>query len=301
MKTTSGSNAKSWVLAVRPKTLGAGLVPVLASTALAQAMTGQFRSWVLVCTLSASLFIQVATNLFNDAIDHEKGADTQKRLGPVRVSASGLIAPKLVFRTAVACIVIALLFSVPLIKEGGILILAFGLISLFLSLGYTGGPFPLAYLGLGDLFVFLFFGLFAVLGTYHLQSHQAPIPIEAFALATQIGLWATALIAINNFRDSAEDKLTQKNTLSVRFGPIFSRAEISGLLLLPFTIGIFFWPARHFLLAACLPILILPLALKIVIDLWKTEPSPHYNVFLAQAGGVHLVGGLLLIIGFICK
>lgn len=301
MNSTGRTTTTSWITAIRPKTLGAAVVPVLASTALASKFNGTWNARILVCALATSLFIQIATNLYNDAIDHHKEADTTQRLGPVRVSASGLIAPKKVYQSAGICIFLAICFSIPLVIQGGPAIFGLGLVSLFLSYGYTGGPFPLAYLGLGDLFVFLFFGLFSVLGTYFLQTQGAQFPTEAYILAIQIGLWATALIAINNFRDSVEDKKSKKNTLSVKLGPTFSRIEISLLLLLPFLIGLIFWSNQKNILSAMLPLIILPLAVKTTIRIWNAEPSAHYNRLLVQAGVVHLLGGLLLTVSFILK
>ncbi len=295
---TNTLDLRSWWMAARPKTLSAAWVPVLVATALSARFSGQFNGMVLACALLSSLFIQVATNLFNDAIDHRKGADTEARLGPTRVTASGMISSRAVFTAGWLCAAVAFSLGIPLVLQGGLPILAVGVVSLFLAYGYTGGPFPLAYLGLGDLFVILFFGLIAVGGTTYLHSGS----IESFeALAApalmaglQIGLWAAVLIAINNFRDSAEDLRNKKLTLAARFGTRFSRIEISTLLFLPFLVGAAYWPSAGAPLAGLLPLLTLPVAFLIARRIWLWQPSPAFNGLLALAGALHAVAGLLL-------
>lgn len=293
---------KSWVMAMRPKTLGAAWVPVICASALAASrMDEPLQRWIVICALLSSLFIQIATNLFNDAIDFKKGADSVSRLGPTRVTQAGLIPIQTVFRAGVVCALVAAAFGAPLVWHGGTPIVVLGLVSLFLAYGYTGGPWPLAYLGLGDLFVFLFFGLGAVLGTYYLQSQSLDFPNEAWILASQIGLWATALIAINNFRDSEEDRRNRKMTLAARFGASFSRIEILVLLIGPYVIGFLFWPGQGFFKAGTLPLLTLPLALRICHRVWTLEPSRQFNALLAQSGAVHMLSGVLLALGFYLK
>jgi 1,4-dihydroxy-2-naphthoate octaprenyltransferase len=294
---STSPSLKSWIQAARPKTLGAAWVPVIAATALSYSIAQTWHLWVLICALVSSLMIQIATNLFNDSIDFKKGADTAKRLGPMRVSASGLISPSRVSRVAFAFCVLAFVFALPLVLKGGGVILLLAFISLFFAYGYTGGPFPLAYLGLGDLFVLLFFGFASVLGTFYLQTGAKDVPTAAIVLSIQIGLWATALIAINNFRDWQEDLSNRKMTLSARFGPLFSRIEISFLLIFPFVLGLVFWSQNRSTFAAYLPLIALPLAVKVVICVWRWEPSTRFNALLAQTGAVHLITGVCLSIG----
>jgi 1,4-dihydroxy-2-naphthoate octaprenyltransferase len=297
--TSSTPSWKIWVLAARPKTLSAAWVPVLVGTAAATTLAAEWSGVVLGCALVSSLVIQIATNLFNDAIDFKKGADTSARLGPTRVTASGSVSPGAVFVAAWICLAIAVLLGIPLVLRGGMPILGLGLVSLFLAYGYTGGPFPLAYLGLGDAFVYLFFGLIAVGGTYFLHTLSIE-PIGAVLLAgSQIGLWATSLIAINNFRDSAEDLRNKKLTLAARFGARFSRIEISVLALLPFALGLAFWPPYGYLAAGLLPLFALPLAFRLVGRIWSWDPSPAYNELLALAGAIHAITGVLLAAGLL--
>ncbi|MDF1738249.1 MAG: 1,4-dihydroxy-2-naphthoate octaprenyltransferase [Verrucomicrobiales bacterium] len=225
---------KSWFQAARPKTLPAAVVPVLVgSVPVLWDGDPETGSWALFrFTVFSCIWIQIATNLFNDAIDHSKGADTEKRTGPKRVSASGMLSPKLVMIGGVICCCIAALFSIPLVMERGPIILVIGLVSLFLAYGYTGGPFPLAYRGMGEIFVILFFGLVAVQGAYFVQTGELGGK-EIWTLGWQCGLYSSVLIAINNLRDLDEDRETGKRTLAVRFGKNFARWEIAVFCIVP--------------------------------------------------------------------
>ena len=212
------------LLATRPKTLPAAIVPVWAGCVLAWKLTGQFDLLLAACTLGGAVFIQIATNLFNDAIDAAKGADTEMRTGPRRVTASGLVSRQAVIGAGAVFLLLAFACGVVLYQSVGWPILAIGVPSLYLAYGYTGGPFPLAYRGMGELFVVLFFGLVAVSGTVFVQTQQwRP---EALLLGGQIGLLSAVLISINNLRDRGEDATTGKRTLAVRLGPKPARIVI---------------------------------------------------------------------------
>jgi len=207
---------KALLLASRPKTLPAAIVPVWLGTTLSYHLEGTWSLALMLSTLGAAICIQIATNFFNDAIDARKGADTQKRQGPQRVTASGLVSSKIVFTWAAIFLGLACLCAIALIIERGWIIIAIGIPSLYLSYGYTGGPLPLAYRGLGEVFVFLFFGLIATMGTYFIQTGEwRP---EAALLGAIAGWLSCFLIGINNLRDEKEDKTTGKNTLTVRLG-----------------------------------------------------------------------------------
>ena len=307
MKSQTNSAIRSWVLAARPKTLTAAVVPILVGSALAWRMrvlptdlltnseTVFDKNLVIViCSLLASLFIQIATNLVNDAIDFKKGADTEKRIGPQRVTQSGLFSGKQVMRMAFVFFALAILCGIPLLQIGGWPIFWIGVASLLMGYGYTGGPFPLAYLGLGDLFVILFFGLIAVGGVFFLQTHT--LPLAALIAGLQVGLHCTVLIAINNLRDVHGDKLVGKKTLAVRFGIQNSKREIILLCWLPFVLNIY-WLLQGYYVAALLPLLAFPLAIKISRFIVQHEPSPQYNQILGVGAGLHLVFGVLLSIG----
>jgi len=215
---------RAWLLATRPKTLPAALVPVWAATALVEALGRPWSLALAVATAFGALFIQIATNFFNDAIDAEKGADTERRTGPVRATASGLLSRRQVLAGGVLCLALAAVCGVPLVLAAGWPILVIGGLSCYFAWGYTGGPLPLAYRGLGELFVLLFFGLIAVAGTVFVQLREWRL--EALLLGLQVGLLSTVLISINNLRDREEDALSGKRTLAVRWGPKPARLMI---------------------------------------------------------------------------
>ena len=285
------SNVKSWFLAIRPKTLTAAVVPIIVATALVKATGYPVLWWVSICALISSLFIQIGTNFVNDAIDFRKGADTETRIGPKRMTASGLLSPKQVMFAAGVCFALATAFGVPLVMQGGWPIVVVGVVSIFLGYAYTGGPFPLAYVGLGDLFVIAFFGVIAVTGTYYLHTHIWSFP--AALAGVQIGCLAAVLIAVNNLRDAPQDQLVNKRTFAVRFGLTAARIEILILAFLPMLIGAY-WMKLGFPNSAVLPILTVPIARRVVMGVFTNYPSPLYNKFLAMAALLHMVFGLLL-------
>lgn len=205
---------KNFILAARPKTLLAGVIPPLVAYAYFLANNNGAGLYVLLAVMGA-LFIQLATNFFNDVIDHEKGAD-KKRVGPTRVSAAGLVDIKTVKKWAIVCVTLGALCGIPLIIRGGWPFLVLGIISLYLTYGYTGGKASLAYRGLGELFVFLFFGLFSVMGSYYLFSLE--VTVGSFILASIFGLLATTFICINNLRDRETDMEVGKMTLATKLG-----------------------------------------------------------------------------------
>jgi 1,4-dihydroxy-2-naphthoate octaprenyltransferase len=218
-----------WLHAARPKTLGAAVAPVVAGSVIGWKIGGKFDWSLMLATLGSCMALQVATNWFNDAIDFEKGADTAARLGPRRITAAGVVTSKAVLRAGWMMLGVAILLSLPLIQERGWPILVIGLPSLYFCYGYTGGPMPLAYRGLGELFVILFFGFVAVTGSAFVQSGEWLT--GAVVAGFQIGCLSTVLIGINNLRDVTEDALSGKRTLAVRFGRTFGRLEITLLIL----------------------------------------------------------------------
>lgn len=276
---------KSCFLAARPKTLPAAIVPVWAGCVLAWKLTGNFNLLLALCTVGGAIAIQIATNFFNDAIDSKKGADTHQRLGPTRVTASGLLPHATVMRLAVVFLLIAAGFGMVLYQARGWPILAIGIPSLFLAFGYTGGPFPLAYRGMGELFVVLFFGFIAVMGTVFVQTGEWPR--EAILLGGQIGLLSAVLISINNLRDREEDATTGKRTLAVRWGP---KATVA-IIWLEVKIAAFAglgWIAfgQPTLAIAGGPVFLL--GLRIIWGVMTFPPGPTFNRLLAL-GGVQLI------------
>jgi 1,4-dihydroxy-2-naphthoate octaprenyltransferase len=230
------STVKAWVLASRPKTLFAAVAPVLLGTALAFSQSKGNLPTALAALFGA-ICIQIATNLANDYWDAKKGADTTDRLGPVRVTASGLLQPRTVFLGMVFFFLLAIAAGVFLMLRAGWPVVAIGVASVLFGILYTAGPFSLAYLGLGEIFTFLFFGLVATAGTYFVQAlSYSP---DAVLLGVMPGCYSVVLIALNNLRDRATDQRVNKKTLAVRFGEKFARIEILIFLFIPTIIPLY--------------------------------------------------------------
>jgi 1,4-dihydroxy-2-naphthoate octaprenyltransferase len=292
----SPSRAGAVLLAARPKTLTAALVPVMVGTALAHAARFPVRWPLALYALLGAAAIQIGTNLYNDLLDYERGADTHERLGPVRVTQAGLLQPWQVRLAAGVSFLLAVACGIPLVLAGGWPILVLGLLSLLFGYGYTGGPLPLAYNGLGEVFVLAFFGFGAVGGTFWLHTGRL-LPAVAFA-ALQVGSLACALLAVNNLRDVDEDRRAGKGTLAVRLGTRFGRAEIGTFVSAPFVIG-GIWAAAERPWAALLPLVALPLAVGVLAIVLREPPGPRYNVALARTAGLQLVFGVLLSLGLV--
>lgn len=274
-------NFKACILAARPKTLPAAIVPVWVGCVLAWKLTGKFDLLLALCTVGGAVAIQIATNFFNDAIDSLKGADTAQRLGPTRVTAAGLMKPATVMKIATAFLLLAAIFGAVLIQARGWPILAIGVPSLLLAYGYTGGPFPLAYRGLGELFVIGFFGIIAVTGTVFVQTGEWHR--EGLLLGFQIGLLSAILISINNLRDRDEDTRSGKRTLAVRFGPKFAVATIWLEVKIAAFVGLAWIAFGHPQLAiAGAPVFLL--GLRIIWGVLTLPPGPAFNRLLALAG-----------------
>lgn len=268
------------LLATRPKTLPAAIVPVWAGCVLAWKLTGRFDLLLALCTVGGAIFIQIATNLFNDAIDAAKGADTERRTGPQRVTASGLVSRQAVMAAGGVFLLLAIGCGVVLFKAAGWPILAIGIPSLYLAYGYTGGPFPLAYRGMGEIFVVAFFGLVAVSGTVFVQTLEWRK--ESLLLGAQIGLLSAVLISINNLRDREEDSTTGKRTLAVRLGPKPARMIVWLEIKLAVFIGLaWFVFGQPWLVLAGLPLL--TLGLRIIWGAFTMPAGREMNRLLAMS------------------
>ena len=279
------SSFKACVLAARPKTLPAAIVPVWTGCVLAWKLTGKFDLFLASCTLIGAVAIQIATNFFNDAIDTLKGADTERRLGPKRVTASGMMTSQSVMRMACIFLGVATLCGVFLFEARGWPIVFIGIPSMFLAYGYTGGPFPLAYRGMGELFVIAFFGLIAVAGTMFIQTGKWIH--EGLLLGLQIGLLSSILISINNMRDREEDSTTGKRTLAVRFGPKVAVVVIWLEVKIAVFLGLGWIAFGHPTLAITgAPVFLI--GLRIIWGVMTTLPGPAFNRLLAL-GGVQLI------------
>src|SRR5690606_8790700 len=215
-----------WLMAARLRTLPAAVAPVLVGTALA-GHEGEFDPIAFVAALLGALFIQVGTNLSNDYSDARRGADTEDRLGPVRVTAGGLVPPRQVLIATYVTFGLAVLCGIYLIVVAGWVLLAIGAASILAGVLYTGGPRPYGYAGLGELFVFLFFGIVAVTGSYYVQTQE--LLWEAFVASVPVGCIATAILVVNNVRDLETDRRAGKRTLAVRLGRARTRTFYAAL------------------------------------------------------------------------
>jgi 1,4-dihydroxy-2-naphthoate polyprenyltransferase len=250
------SPARIWLDAARPRTLPAAVAPVLVGSALAW-HAGRFDGGAAALCLGFSLLVQIGTNFANDYYDFVRGADTAARVGPRRAVAAGLVTPATMRAAMVAVFAAALLCGVGLIPWGGPWLLVIGLTSILCGIAYTGGPWPLAYLGLGDVFVFIFFGLVAVAGTYFVQAGE--VTRSALLAGVPIGALATNILVVNNYRDVETDAVARKRTLVVRFGRRAARLQYLAALALAFVLPVFFW-RRGFSAWVLLPLLLLPVA-----------------------------------------
>lgn len=295
------STARVWLSAARPATLAASFAPVIAGTALAE-RDGGARWLPALAALAGAVLIQLGTNLHNDAADHERGADGPERLGPPRATALGWLDRATVRRAAALAFALALVPGAYLGVVGGWPLLVLGLVSIACGVLYTGGPFPLAYVGLGEVFVVAFFGVAAVAGTHVVQrgsssgaSGASGVSLEAVLVGVALGLAASAILAVNNLRDRAGDARANKRTLVVRFGERFARAEHAACLLLPFLVfaGLY---ARAQWTGWLVPLAALPLAAREIV-LVRRKDGRALNPHLGGAARVELVLALLLALG----
>lgn len=289
------SSWRAWILAARLRTLPLALPPIMVSSALAFQEKGSVSFFLAFFACCALLCIQMGTNLVNDALDFKKGADREGRIGPKRATQMGLLSYQQVLRGGLFAFVAAALFSLPLLISGGWLVGGVLLASLVCGYGYTGGPYPLSYLGISDFFILLFFGWVSVATLFYLQTGDASV--ASLIGGTQIGLLAIVPHAINNLRDRESDALAGKLTLAVRFGASFTKAEIGLCSYIPFLLG-GYWLQKGELFAAVLPVIALPFIIYNVHQIVVSRaPTPIYNQFLARSALCQLLFGLLLALG----
>jgi 1,4-dihydroxy-2-naphthoate octaprenyltransferase len=290
------SPLRLWVAAARPRTLPAAIAPVLVGTALAVS-EGAFRPLAFVCALLGSVFIQIGTNLSNDYSDARRGADADDRLGPVRVTAGGLMPPRQVLVGTYLAFGLAVAAGIYLIAVAGIELLLVGAASILAGVLYTGGPRPYGYEGLGEVFVFLFFGVVAVVGSYFVQTER--LSLEAFALSVPVGLLATAIIVVNNVRDADTDRRAGKRTLAVRLGRRRARGLFTALLGLAFVwtvaLGLAGVPTPWLLLA----LVSAPLGVPLVRAVATRSDGPSLNAALAGTGRLLAAFAALASIGLL--
>ncbi len=293
---TTPSGIRVWLMAARIRTLPAAVAPVLVGTALA-GYGHVFHPLRFVAALVGAVFIQVGTNLSNDYSDARRGADAEDRLGPVRVTAGGLVPPRSVLIATYISFAIAVLAGVYLIVVAGWQLLLVGAASILAGVLYTGGPRPYGYEGLGELFVFLFFGIVAVAGSFFVQVRH--LHWEAFALAVPVGLLAAGILLVNNVRDIDSDRRAGKRTLPVRLGRARARVLFAAIVYLAYLLTPVTWafgPLRAWVL---LPWLTLPLAASVVRTLRNRTDGPSLNQALGQSGLLQLAFCTLLSAGLL--
>jgi 1,4-dihydroxy-2-naphthoate octaprenyltransferase len=290
------SGIRIWLMAARLRTLPAAIAPVLVGTSLA-GYAHVFHPLRFLAALVGAVFIQVGTNLSNDYSDARRGADAEDRLGPVRVTAGGLVPPKRVLVATYISFGIAVLAGAYLIAVAGWELLIVGAASILAGVLYTGGPRPYGYEGLGEAFVFLFFGIVAVAGSYFVQVKH--LEWEAFALAVPVGLLAASILVVNNVRDIDTDRRAGKRTLAVRLGRARTRTLFAVMVYLAYLLAPVTWifgPLTAWLL---LPWLTLPIAAKTVREVRNKVDGLSLNQMLAQTGMLQLGFCMLLAAGLL--
>lgn len=286
---------KCWAMTIRPKPLNQPIIPILTATFLAL-NTGAKIQWNLVgFALVVAVLIQHASHLINDALDFKKGSDTASRIGPIRPLQRGLLTYREVYVGGIVCLALALIAGIPLMQAGGLPLFFAIATSAAMAYLYTGGPYPLAYTGLSDLFVFLFYGLCLPLSIFYVLALH--LNAEALLMSSQLGFLATVMLVVVNLRDVTDDTKVAKRTLVVRFGMTFSRLELLFLALMPFALNPLWWWLGY-KGAAFLPFLALPSAFFLLRGVWKNEPGPIYNKFMGIAALLHISFAFLLCIGF---
>jgi 1,4-dihydroxy-2-naphthoate polyprenyltransferase len=290
------SAVRIWLMAARLRTLPAAIAPVLVGTSLA-VFEHSFHGLRFAAALLGAIFIQVGTNLSNDYSDARRGADTEDRLGPVRVTAGGLVPPSQVLVATYVSFALAVLVGIYLIVVAGWLLLAIGAASILAGVLYTGGPKPYGYAGLGELFVFLFFGVVAVAGSYFVQTKH--LQWEAFALSVPVGLLATAILIVNNVRDLDSDRRAGKRTLAVKLGRERTRLLFAATVYLSYPLALVTWAAGPLQPWLALSWLSLPLAFALVGIVRSKTDGASLNGALARSGMLQLCFCVLLSAGLV--
>ncbi len=284
--------ASTWIGAARLRTLPAAVVPVAVGTACAR-ICGDIAWGPALAALGGSIAIQIGTNFANDVFDAENGADTPERIGPLRAVSAGLITASAMKRAMIAAFAVAAAFGVYLLAVAGWPVAMIGLASIAAGIAYTGGPWPLGYHGLGDVFVLGFFGFVAVCGTVYVQLGW--VPALAWWAAIPVGTLATAILVVNNVRDRATDARAGKRTLAVRFGRPVALLEYTLMLALAYAIPLVL--ALHGHPWAALPLVTLPLAARRLVALTRAVNGPEHNACLAATAQLLMAHGILFATG----
>ena len=283
-----------WIMAARLRTLPAAVAPVLVGSALS-VTERDLRPGGFVAALLGAIFIQVGTNLSNDYSDARRGADSEDRLGPVRVTAGGLLPPRRVLMGTYVAFAIAVASGLYLVAVTGPELLVVGVASILAGVLYTGGPRPYGYEGLGEVFVFLFFGVVAVVGSHFVQTEQ--LRLEAFLLSLPVGLLAAAILVVNNLRDIETDRRAGKRTLAVRIGRARTRRLFAVIVGAAVLAPLALWPALS--AWTLLALFAVPAALALVRTVWQRSDGPSLNAALADTGRLLGVFSFLLALGLL--
>ena len=290
------NNFSAWILASRPKTLPAAISPVLMGTTMAFADGGVH--WLSAfLALFGALMIQIGTNLANDYFDHKHGKDTQERLGPMRVTQAGLVSDHAMKLAISIVFTAAFVAGIYLVYRAGWPIVIIGLLSLLFGVIYTAGPFPLAYLGIADLFAFLFFGPIALAGTYYVQTLDMNWVVLVAGIAP--GCFSIALLTVNNLRDVDEDRGTNKKTLIVRLGKSYGRSQYLVSMILAALIPIVLWQMTSSHSGVLITLLALIFSIPAIRGMFGGAQGRGLNQTLAQTGKTQLIYTLLFIIGWL--
>lgn len=287
---------RHWITASRPKTLAAAVVPVLVGTSIAY-NDGYFDFILALLALICAILIQIGTNFANDYYDFIKGADTDQRIGFVRATSGGLIPAETMLRATIITMSLAFLVGLFLVWHAGWIVLLIGVFSLIFGVAYTGGPYPLGYNGLGDVFVFIFFGIIAVMTTYYVQALDWSI--ATFWASLAVGALSTNILVVNNLRDVPTDKISGKKTLGVLFGEKVLKFEYVLLFAIAISIPPHFYFVEGYSLTVLLPMLTLPFMLKLSTQVWFFTNRSALNETLNSTAKLMTLYGLFFCIGIL--
>jgi len=288
----------TWAGAARPKTLAAAFVPVLVGSSLAYS-DGVFFLPASLTALFCALLIQIGTNFANDYYDFKKGADTEQRIGFTRATSTGLIEPRQMLLATYITMTMAFLTGLYLVWLAGWVILAIGLLSLLFGILYTGGPFPLGYNGLGDVFVFIFFGFAAVMGTYYVNALSWSA--DSFIASVPVGALSVNILVANNLRDIEQDKIVNKKTLGVLFGESVLKWEYTLMILLSYFILLYLNMFQNYNLYIYIPLLTLPLIVILLKEIWFHRDKSTLNKTLEKTARFMVVYGILFSAGILLQ
>jgi 1,4-dihydroxy-2-naphthoate polyprenyltransferase len=287
-------HVRHWIDAARPKTLAAAIVPVVVGTSIAYS-DGFFDAVPALLALICAILIQIGTNFANDYYDFVKGADTDQRVGFKRATSSGLIPARAMYLATIFTMLAAFLIGLLLVWHAGWIVLLIGVLSLIFGIAYTGGPYPLGYNGLGDVFVFVFFGIIAVMTTYYVQALEWST--ATFWASLAVGALSTNILVVNNLRDVPTDKMTGKKTLGVIFGERILKFEYVLLFLLAIAIPPHFYFVEGYSISVLIPLITIPGMIFLSRQVWFFTERSSLNSTLNATAKLMTIYGILFSIG----